>query len=409
MSEKNSLYLDWAATSPPDAKILEECLSLSCESFGNPSSAHEKGKEARSLLEDARESFANSLESANGSGSATRKKKAVGRIVFTGSGTEADQIPLLSVLRLALSKPGGAQGCHIVVSAIEHPAVFAQAKTLERLGIKLTVVNPGADGRISPEKIREALRPTTKLVAVMAVNNETGAVQNIQDIGLAIREAQSHQGIGDIIFHVDAVQALGKLPFSPAPAFMDSAAFSAHKIGGPRGVGALWVSKGLEVLGSGGGQEGGLRSGTENLFGALAFARCAAKAASDLGDRIASARNLEALLIEGIRRIPGALILPECRKLGDEAFSPWIVNAAFPGLGGEVLARALSDEGIAVSTGSACSHLERKRDHRILDSMGIPVNQSFSSIRVSIGHANRTSDIERFLSTTADLYRRLKT
>lgn len=409
MSGKELLYLDWAATSPPETKILQECLELSCESFGNPSSAHDKGKQARSLLEDARSSLANFLEHSNGPGSKPPVKKDRGKIVFTGSGTEADQIPLLSVLRSALSKPGGVKNCHIVVSAIEHPAVFAQATLLEKLGVRLTVVNPGPDGRVSPEKIREALCPHTRLVAVMAVNNETGAVQNTEEIGKAVQEAGAGAGSREIIFHVDAVQALGKVPFSPDSAFVSSAAFSAHKVGGPRGVGALWISKEMEALGVGGGQEGGLRSGTENLFGALAFSRCAAKAAENLDERLAHARRLETSLIEGIRLIPGARILPECRMPGDGAFSPWIVNATFPGLGGEVFARALSDEGIAVSTGSACSHLERRRSHRVLDAMAIPPELAFSSIRISFGNTSRTRDIERFLSVTADLYRRLKT
>jgi len=409
VSPQGPLYLDWAATSPPDTQILEECLNLSFHSFGNPSSAHSEGKKARSLLEESRALLATAIEASGKAGLRRQGTKPSGKIIFTGSGTEADQIPLLAVLRTALSKPAVLKDCHIVVSAIEHPAVFAQAKLLEQLGIRLTLVKPEADGRVSPEKIQAALCPQTRLVAVMAVNNETGAVQDIEEIGRAVQKTKHSLGSRDILFHVDCVQALGKLRFSLDPAFVGSAAFSAHKVGGPRGVGALWLSKSMEALGIGGGQEDGLRSGTENLFGALAFARCAAKATENLDERLDRARSLETTLIEGIRQIPGAQILPENRKPGDQGFSPWILSAAFPGLGGEVLARALSDAGIAVSTGSACSHLERKKGHRVLDAMGSPQEYSFSSIRISTGDTTCPEDIDYFLSTCADLYRRLKT
>jgi len=409
VNPKENVYLDWAATSPPDKQILEECLERSCHAYGNPSSVHDKGKEARALLEEARITLAKAVENRIAAESERQGAKAKGKIVFTGSGTEADQIPLLSVLKTALCKPLGLKECHIVVSAIEHPAVFAQAKRLEQLGIALSVVNPETDGRLLPEKIQTAIRPQTRLVAVMAVNNETGAVQDIGEIGRAVQEAGKVLGSKDISFHVDCVQALGKLEISLDPVLVGSAAFSAHKIGGPRGVGALWVSKSMEALCAGGGQEGGLRSGTENLFGAMAFATCAARAVKNLAERLDRARSLEAALMEGIRQIPGALILPECRRPGDRLFSPWILSAAFPGLGGEVLARALSDQGIAVSTGSACSHLERKKGHRVLDAMGTAPELSFSSIRISTGDATEPRDIEQFLSICADLYRRLKT
>ncbi|MDX9784061.1 MAG: cysteine desulfurase family protein [Spirochaetia bacterium] len=409
MSAQESIYLDWAATSLPDKQVLEECLALSCLSYGNPSSAHGKGKEAGALLEEARMTLAQVLENQGSAESSGQGAKARGKIAFTGSGTEADQIPLLSVLKTALGKPAGLKDCHIVVSAIEHPAVFAQAKLLEQLGIGLSVVKPEANGRVSAEKIQKAIRPQTRLVAVMAVNNETGAVQDIEAIGRTVREAQRNRGSKEILFHVDFVQALGKLRISLDAALMGSAAFSAHKIGGPRGVGALWISKNMEVLGAGGGQEGGLRSGTQNIFGALAFARCARKAALNLDERLERARMLESALIDGIGQIPGARVLPECRKPGDPRYSPWILSAAFPGLSGEVLARALSDQGIAVSTGSACSQLDRKKGHRILDAMDTAQELSFSSIRISTGATTGPKDIERLLSTCADLYRRLKT
>jgi len=398
-------YLDWAATSLPDTAILSESLERSCLAYGNPSSAHSPGKTARALLEEARTGLMTALET----------HKGQERLAFTGSGTEADQIALLSVLATS-----GLEGkrpiryvqegpAHIIVSAIEHPAVYAQAEALKSLGLGLTIVKPGPDGRIAPQKIGEAIQPQTRLVAVMAVNNETGAIQDIEGIAAAIQKASSTRPGQRILLHIDCVQALGKIPFALPSACSSSAAFSAHKLGGPKGVGALWTSTDIKPLGAGGGQEGGLRSGTENLFGALAFAACAIKAIENLEQRLVKARKLEAALIEGIRQIPGARILPENRMPGDQGFSPWIISASFPGLGGEVLARALSDEGIAVSTGSACSHLDRKRGHRILDAMGIHPDLSFSSLRVSTGYGTEPGEIEYFLSKAADLYRRLKT
>jgi cysteine desulfurase len=208
---------------------------------------------------------------------------------------------------------------------------------------------------------------------------------------------------------VDCVQALGKVPFTLSGGLVTSAAFSAHKLQGPKGVGALWCAKALEPLAVGGGQEGGIRSGTENVFGIYAFARCAAAALSSLDSRLASARVLEEKLLTGIKAIPGATPIPAARLPGDGRYSPWILSAAFPGLGGEVLVRALSDEGIAVSTGSACSHTRKARGRRILDAMGLPEELSFSAIRISFGPATTAADIDRFLSTAADLYRRLKT
>jgi len=404
-------YLDWAATTPPDSTIALQALHASFDHFANPSSQHRAGKAARETLESSRSSFLDSLALASD------VKSLGGNLAFTSSGTEADQIPLLSLLKLAKKAESGTGAIrtsatekpHLVISAIEHAAIDAQAEILSRLGFAVTFVKPDADGIVRPSKIAEALRLTTRLVAVMAVNNETGAIQDIDAIGSAIASAASRLGVKTPLFHVDCVQALGKVPLRLSGGLVTSAAFSAHKIQGPKGVGALWHSKAIDPLAVGGGQESGIRSGTENLFGIYAFALCAAKAAASLDERLPRALALERLLLDGISAIPGACVVPQSRVAGDPRWSPWIVSAAFPGLGGEVLARALSDADIAVSTGSACSQAHKTKGRRVLDAMGLPEELSFSSIRLSFGPDTVPADVEAFLSTAADLYRRLKT
>ena len=400
-------YLDWAATTPCDRNILKKALDASIETFANPSSPHSPGLAAKALLEDSRSTLLASLTTLSGG------RKPEGGLAFTASGTEADQIPLLALFRQlrkgAVPASAGTAKPHLLISAIEHSAIHAQAEALSRLGFDLSLVKPDRDGIVQPSRVAEALRPSTRLVAVMAVNNETGAVQDIAAIGKAIASAASSLGTRLPLFHVDCVQALGKLRSDFLGGIVTSAAFSAHKIQGPKGVGALWYGKPIEALALGGGQEGGVRSGTENLFGIAAFALCAASAKASMDSRLDRALVLERRLLEGLEEIPGARVIPQGRKAGDPRWSPWIASAAFPGLGGEVLARALSDEGIAVSTGSACSHTQATKGRRILRAMDLPEDLSFSSVRVSFGPGTETGEVDLFLSKAEDLYRRLKT
>lgn len=400
-------YLDWASTSPPDPAILAEAGRLAAERFGNPSSRHALGTEARHALEEARALLGASIA-----------PSGTGRLAFTGGGTEADALPLLALLRQALNarRDGSIKRLHIVASEIEHAAVYEEALLLKSLGIGLSLVAPEADGRLDPLKVGAAVEKESALVAVMAVNNETGAIQPIAEIGRAVAEASRALGRHPPRFHVDAVQALGKVAFDPAAAGASSAAYSAHKLRGPRGVGALWVAgaagapgAALEALAVGGGQEWQLRPGTESLQGAWAFAAAAHRAAAGLAERQARARALEARLIGGLASIAGALPLPLGRRAGDERYSPYILSAAFPGLSGEVLARALSDAGIAVSTGAACSSNSKRVGRRVLDAMGLEEELALGAIRVSTGELSSESDIDAFLEAADSAYRRLKT
>jgi cysteine desulfurase len=410
-------YLDWAATSPPDAAILAEAARLACERYGNPSSRHGPGLEARAALEEARARLAAAITASPSSG----------RVAFTGGGTEADSIALLTVLRQALNarRDGSIKRLHIVTTEIEHAAVYEEALLLKSLGLALSFVACEADGRVDPRKLGAAIERDTALVAVMAVNNETGAIQPVAEISRAIAEAAAAFGRPPPRLHVDAVQALGKVPFDPVAAGASSAAYSAHKIRGPRGVGALWVGRDpkvgrdqkvardpkspFEPLSVGGGQEGATRPGTESLQGACAFAAAASSYQASFAQRVLRARTLEARLIAGILSIPGALPLPLGRRAGDERYSPFIVSAAFPGLSGEVLARALSDSGFAVSTGSACSGNSRRPGRRVLQALGLSEELSLSAIRASTGESSTVEEVDEFLEAAAGLYRKLKT
>jgi cysteine desulfurase len=384
---------------------LAQAAGIAVESFGNPSSNHKLGLEAKSVLELARRQLAAVLYAQ------THGEK--GHLIFTGGGSEADAIALLAVLRQAMNarRDGSIKRLHIVTTEIEHAAVYEEAHLLKALGLDLSFVKPESDGRVDPQKIAAAVEKDTALVAVMAVNNETGAIQRIAEIAQAITGAAAAFGRKSPRFHVDAVQALGKIAFDPQAAGVSSAAFSAHKIRGPRGVGALWVADGapIEPLALGGGQEAGLRPGTESIQGAWAFAQAADAAAKSFDARMALARKLEARLLSGIAAIPGALALPSGRVAGDPRYSPFILSIAFPGLSGEVLVRALSDSGIAVSTGSACSSNSKRSGRRVIEAMGVAPRLALSAIRVSTGDLTTCAEIDIFLEAASDAYRRLKT
>lgn len=386
----NTCYLDWAASAPPYEDIARDAVDLALEHYANTSSGHAAGKAAAAALEEARALFAGALGA------------AAGEIVFTSGGSESDAIVLLSALNRR--QPPG-KPVNIVLSAVEHSAVHAQAMQLARLGVEPRLAKPGADGIVRPECVAALVDADTAMVTVMAVNNEIGAIQPLRAIGEAARAAAAAAGARKPpLFYSDAVQALGKVAFKPGELGLDAAGFSAHKLGGPRGVGVLWLRRPIEPLACGGGQERGIRAGTHNLAGAWAFARAAVRAVSGLDEARAAAIELELRLMDGLARIPGAAVIPRGRRPGSADYSPFIVSMTFPGLGGETMERALGDLGVAVSTGSACSHGAKER--RILAAMGVPTADSFAAIRVSTGRSTTAADIDYFLERAAELYGR---
>ncbi|MDX9819737.1 MAG: cysteine desulfurase family protein, partial [Desulfococcus multivorans] len=274
------MYLDWAATAPPSREIADFMRDAALGNFGNPSSIHGWGEKAKNLLEDSRRLCAEILDC------------DAGLVRFTSGGTEANNIAVLSLLRRP--RPG-----HAVMSAVEHASVYEPGRVLERFGWRVTRVGRGRSGAIGAEEVGKALRPDTALVAVMLVNNETGMVQPLEEIAALLRKREAAGG-PRVHLHADAVQAAGKIPFSVRGLGVDSLSVSAHKFRGPRGVGLLVAGGSPEPLYSGGGQEGGLRPGTENTAGIAAMGFALDLAARDREKNLDHARNLAAALVDGL-------------------------------------------------------------------------------------------------------------
>ena len=362
-------YFDWAATSPADEDILQESLAISIKSWGNPSSVHQIGKNAALVLQEARSTAA----------------KAIGvkaeNIYFTSGGTESDQIALLSIL----NKP---QKGTVLISSIEHPAIREQALALKKCGCNVVQIPCDSKGIICVEALENLLTNDTMLVCVMAVNNETGAIQPIYQIADLLKKVS--QGKRKPKFHVDCVQAAGKIPLDLNYDGIDSAALSAHKICGPRGIGIFYSKNPIEPFLCGGGQEKGIRSGTENLFGAVAFSKCLERYFIKNNDNLAIQKYNEQVeitnsFIKKLSELKGCTIIPENRaNLEDSSlYSPWVIQASFKNIPGNVMLRALDSKGFFISTGSACS--TKKQSRPILEAMNVNKDLRESSVRFSFG------------------------
>jgi cysteine desulfurase len=366
-------YFDWAATAIPDTETVPVFP------FGNPSSKHGEGRLAREALEDARRRCAAVLG------------VAADRLYFTSGGTESNALVLLSLL----FRKNQTRNRGICYSAAEHPSIRENAAVLERLGIPGLPIGVEPDGRVSRRTLERALekRPPPLLAAIMTVNNETGSVTDLGDLTEFLR---SSAGAG-IHIHSDMVQAIGKIPVDIPGWDPDSASFSAHKLGGPRGIGLLYLRKSLEPVYAGGGQEGGIRPGTENTAGALALAECLERHARPEAAAAAGAEAADrwAFLIKALKAIDRCTILPRDREERDPRFSPYILQAAFRGIPGEVMVRALDDAGFAISTGSACSSASKTRP--VLAAMGVEEGPRFEGIRISQGWSTTGVDIEALL------------
>ena len=396
----SSVYLDWAATAPPDPEILNSVTAAAMDYFANPSAIHGAGRRAESLLEHNRRRLAEIL--------GCRSEE----VVFTSGGTESNNLVLSSLLRPSVvgSTGGKAQGVagrgrrRIVVSGLEHASVYGPAVALRRFGFEVTIVPAEADGRVDPERISSTVDEQTSLVALMLVNNETGAIQPVAEVGRALDENRRWSGRRAHL-HCDAVQAFGKIPVAPAALGVDSLSLSAHKIGGPRGVGALFLRRTsrAEPLYLGGDQEGGRRPGTENLPGIHGLVLAAERAHRQLEENLARAGTLMNRLIRGLESVGGAVLVPASRDTDGVLFSPYIVNVAFPPVPGEVLVRVLEEEGFLVSTGSACSSRKKNR-FRVHEHMGVAGEVAFSAIRISLGPTVRPEDLDGLV---AALKRRL--
>ncbi len=381
-------YFDWAATALADEDILHAALEKSLADGANPSSVHGAGLDARHTFEAARARCAAAL--------GVKQEN----VIFTSGGTESDQIPILALLR----RP---QKGSILISAIEHPAVSAQAELMKNCGWRVITVPCNSDGIVTPEAVIARIEDDTALVCIMAVNNETGAIQPVYEIADAMT---AHcRGKRRPKFHVDAVQAAGKIPFKLSHPGIDTAAISAHKLCGPRGIGILYMKERFEPFLKGGGQENGIRSGTENLFGALALAACLERyyMCGKLGESgsesesFAQEARRTAHFIEELKALPYCSLVPESRNPADERFAPGVVQVSFANIPGEVMVRALSEKGFFISTGSACS--ARKNNRPVLAAMGIKGEKAANAVRFSFSSHSTDEGVQNLLDAVKEI------
>ncbi|NQU04469.1 MAG: cysteine desulfurase [Calditrichaeota bacterium] len=363
----NRIYLDHSATTPVDPRVAYVMREYMLRKFGNPSSIHAFGREAKPALDDARISVAALL------------KCLPEELVFTSGGTEADNI---AVIGYALKHR--AKGNHIVIGGIEHPAVRFSAEELEQQGFNISWIQPDKYGEIISKSVAEALTDQTILVSIMHVNNEVGTINDIGAIGAICRERE-------ITFHTDAVQSFGKVPVNVIDMQVDMASVSSHKIYGPKGVGALYLREGIEVQSRtyGGHQERGVRSGTENLPGITGLGKAAEICRSEMkaeAERLVALRDLLHKLISTALEDVHLNGHPEKRLPGN-------LNLTFDGIEGEALLMALDLEGIAVSSGSACSS-GSTAPSPVLTTIGLSDEEAQSSLRVTLGRDNTRKDME---------------
>ena len=388
------IYLDWAASAIPYADEIEAAYREATEVFANPSAQHQFGKEARNMLEKARSRCAAVLE------------VPAETLYFTSGASESNSLVLLSLL----TRP--AMGS-LVISSIEHPSVREQAAVLNHCGWKVLTVPSDKNGCITPNAVIHTLREDTVLVAIMGVNNEIGSVQPLRDIAQALKAHTA--GKRPIHFHVDMVQSIGKLPVAELGlADVHSASMSAHKIGGPRGIGLLYLKHPFSSGIRGGSQEHNIRPGTENLAGACALARCLEKTYTDFQQKFERAGELSRFLIEALYRIPKCSIIPAARASVEisnatvpnstkcaHTFSPWIIQVSFKNVPAEIMTRCLSDRGIFVSAGSACS--SKKKVRPILAALSVSPEIAQNAVRISIGQSTEKSDLEQFISAVKEI------
>jgi cysteine desulfurase len=372
------VYLDNNATSPLLPEVFEAMRPYFLEKFGNASSIHQQGQQARAAVEQARENVADLLNC------------RPAEVVFTSGGTEGDNLALFGLV-----KPGD----HVITSAIEHHAVLNACKRLESIGCEVTYLPVDGQALVDPDDVKRAIRPTTKLISVIYANNETGVLQDVKTIGKIAAEA-------DVYFHTDAVQAAGKVPIDVKEIGCDLLTLTAHKMHGPQGIGALYVRKGtlLQPMIYGGRHERSRRAGTENLPGIVGLGKAAE--ITRLGfsdgsvDRLAALRDrLQNTLVDAIDQVSV--------NSGGAPRVPNTTNIVFDCLEGEAMVIALDLKGLSVSTGAACSSGAIEPSH-VLTAMGLSPDRARASIRFSLGKQNTADDIDFALQLVPEVVTRLR-
>jgi len=372
------VYLDNNATSPLLPEVFAAMQPYFLEKFGNASSIHQQGQQARAAVEQAREQVADLVNC------------RPAEIVFTSGGTEGDNLAIFG-----LAKPGD----HLITSAVEHHAVLNACKRLEDTGCEVTYLPVDGRGLVSPEEVRRALRPNTKMISIIFANNETGVLQDVIAIGAIAAEA-------DVYFHADAVQAAGKVPIDVKDIRCDLLTLTAHKMHGPLGVGALYVRKGtvLQPLFYGGRHERSRRAGTENLPGIVGLGKAAEIARQGFADgsvaRIASLRD----------RLEQTVLETQDQVSVNSAGAPRVpntTNIVFECLEGEALVIAMDLKGASVSTGAACSSGAIEPSH-VLTAMGLSPDRARASLRFSLGKQNTADDVDFVLQLVPEVVTRLR-
>ncbi|PIU41433.1 MAG: cysteine desulfurase NifS [Candidatus Omnitrophica bacterium CG07_land_8_20_14_0_80_42_15] len=376
------VYLDHNATTPVSPIVLEAMLPYLKDIYGNPSSIHEFGRIARKAVEEARAEVASLINA-----------KDAQEIVFTGSGTEADNFAIKGIAHALKNK-----GNHIITSCIEHHAVLNVCKFLEKEGTRVTYLPVDNNGIVDINELKKSITDKTILISIMLANNEVGTIEPIEEIASIAKEK-------GIILHTDAVQAAGKLPIDVQKIGVDLLSMSAHKIYGPKGIGALYIKKGIKItpLISGGHHERNRRAGTENVAGIAGFGKAAYLAEKELSRESPYLVGLRDYLHEGIKKK-----IQEIRLNGDpKKRLPNTLNISFKYLEGESIILNLDLEGVAVSTGSACTSGSLEPSH-VLVAMGLDAVDAQGSVRFSLGHDNKKEDIDYVLEVLPPIIDRLR-
>ena len=361
-----NVYFDNSATTKPYDEVIEAVSKGMKEYFGNPSSLHKIGMNCEKRLNEAREYFASTIK--------CNKEE----IYFTSGGSEGNNLILKGLL-----KPGH----HFITTAFEHHSIISTCKQLEEKGVKVTYLDVDSEGRISLEDLEEAITKDTVLVSIMQVNNEIGVIQDIEAIGKLIMERSSRAK-----FHVDAVQGYGKLPIDVNKSNVDFLTVASHKIHGPKGVGFIYIKKGiiLNSLISGGSQEKGIRAGTENLPGIIGFEKAAQMTFEEMESRYDKVLELKKYFVERLNEIKDIRINGEI-----DGFSPYILNVSFLGVRAEVLLHLLEEQNIYVATGSACtSKSSAAHGSYVIKSLGLSNKEVESAIRFSFSYENTKEEVD---------------
>ena len=373
--------MDHSATTPVAAEVLEAMLPYFSQRFGNASSLHGFGREAKEALEESRQRVARLLNA------------HPGEIVFTSGGTESDNLALRGI-----AYKNRNSGRHIITSQIEHPAILETCRSLEQEGFSVTYLPVNREGLIELSELERAIRPDTILISIMHANNEVGTIQPLEEVGRLAADR-------DIYLHTDAVQTVGKIPVDVEAMGADLLSLSAHKLYGPKGVGALYIRRGtkMQSLSTGGGHERNLRSGTENVAGIVGLARAADLAGEGMaeeGQRLVQLRDRLAALV--LERVKDAWVNGSMEKR-----LPGSLNFGFSYVEGESLLLYLDSKGIAVSTGSACSSHKLEPSHVLL-ALGLKPEECHGSLRITMGRSNNEEQVDYVAECIAEAVERFR-